>query len=130
MNKTDLQLFGGQLNALAETFDKKPVSVKAMEVWFETLKEFPTERVMDVVNHWAKYHGKFPTPAEVWKQVNERMIDVREEQTRIDKARFARETNDSWVTQQGSEIIAGIYQTLGVKMPAHLACRVPGEDDE
>lgn len=86
MQKVDGQLFAGQLNALAETFDRKPVTSKAMEVWFDALKEFPTESVMDVLNSWAKRHPKFPVPAEVWKEVNELHIKRREETTKFERS--------------------------------------------
>lgn len=105
MQRTDMQLLADRLNGLAETFDKRPVSVKALEVWFDTLKEFPTERVMDLLNHWAKGHGKFPTPAEVWKTVNDRMIEAREEETRRLASQFVEETRQGFRTARGREII-------------------------
>lgn len=104
MNKTDVELLGKQLAALAEVFDKKPVTLKGLEVWYDTLREFPTERVMDVLNHWAKGHGKFPTPAEVWKSVNERMIDLREEQQRVERAQINTEYREGYSTPKGREI--------------------------
>jgi hypothetical protein len=78
MQKYEAQTLAQNLNSLAEVFDKKPVSAKALEVWFDTLKEFPTERVMGLLINWPKAHGKFPTPAEVWKACNESSMSERE----------------------------------------------------
>jgi hypothetical protein len=71
MTKTDIPVMANQLNALAEVFDKKPISEKAALVWFDTLKDFKTEKVCSLLIAWPKTHGKFPTPAEVWKVCNE-----------------------------------------------------------
>src|SRR5690606_34318444 len=78
MQAYDSQLLAQQLNALCEVFDKKPVSLKGCEVWFDVLKEFPTEKVMSVLIAWPKTHNKFPAPSEVWKVVNEINIADRE----------------------------------------------------
>jgi hypothetical protein len=80
MQAYDTQILAGQLNALCEVYDKKPVSLKGVEVWFDVLKEFPTERVMSLLIAWPKTHTKFPAPAEVWKSVNEMNITQREQQ--------------------------------------------------
>jgi hypothetical protein len=72
MQKYDVQVLGQNLNALCEVFDKKPVPLKALEVWFDTLKEFQTQHVMDAVIGWPKTNNRFPTPADIWKQVRER----------------------------------------------------------
>jgi hypothetical protein len=75
----DAQILQRRLNELAEVFDKKPVGEKALTVWFGVLKEFPTEKVCSVLIGWPKTHGKFPTPAEVWKASNEVSISARED---------------------------------------------------
>ena len=82
MKKMDMDLLASQLNALAEVFDKKPVSLKGVEVWYDSLKDFPTERVMGVLIGWPKSHGKFPTPAEVWKLCTDHMISDNEKKAR------------------------------------------------
>lgn len=79
MLKTDAAALGEALNGLAETFDKKPVGARAAAIWFDTLKEFPNEVVRGILNAWPKSHGKFPTPAEVWKIVNDVQISEREQ---------------------------------------------------
>lgn len=85
MQKYDAQTLAQNLNALAEVFEKKPVTAKALEVWFDTLREFPTERVMGLLINWPKSHPKFPTPAEVWKACNECSIAEREEKAAIER---------------------------------------------
>jgi hypothetical protein len=75
----DAHILQQRLNELAEVFDKKPVGEKALTVWFGVLKEFPTEKVCSILIGWPKTHGKFPTPAEVWKATNDFSISAREE---------------------------------------------------
>ena len=91
MNKIDAQTLAQNLNALAEVFDRKPVSAKALEVWFDTLKEFPTEKVMGKLINWPKSHVKFPAPAEVWKECNEYSIKEREDRNARERAENVRE---------------------------------------
>ena len=78
MKTYDAAQLSEALNGLAEALDRKPISAKGLEVWFGALKEFPTHVVLGLLNNWAKQHGKFPTPAEVWKTVNEILIADRE----------------------------------------------------
>ena len=78
MKTYDLAQLGTSLNALAEAYDRKPLSVKAVEIWFETLKEFPTARVMGLLASWPKYHGKMPVPSEIWKALNDIALADRE----------------------------------------------------
>jgi hypothetical protein len=86
MQKIDIQVLGQNLNSLAEVYEKKHVTSKALEVWFDTLKGFPTERIMGYLINWPKAHGKFPTPAEVWKLCNESSIEEREEKAKQERA--------------------------------------------
>ena len=71
MNRSDIPTMANQLNLLAEVFDKKPISEKAALVWFDTLKDFKTEKVCSFLIAWPKTHGKFPTPAEVFRVCSE-----------------------------------------------------------
>lgn len=71
MQALDVPVMAAQLNALAEVFDKKPVSEKASMVWFDTLKDFKTEKVCSILIAWPKTHTKFPSPADVFKVCNE-----------------------------------------------------------
>ena len=86
MQKIDVTVLAQNLNALAEVYERKHVTAKALEVWFDTLKGFPTERIMGYLIGWPKTHGKFPTPAEVWKLCNESSIEEREEMAKQERA--------------------------------------------
>ena len=88
MQKYDAQVLAQNLNSLCEVYDKKPVSLKALEVWFDTLKEFPTQTVMDTVIGWPKVNNKFPTPADIWKQVRERGSREIERKAEAEKKEF------------------------------------------
>ena len=113
MLRTDIGIFGTQLNAIAEVLGKPAVSVKAMEIWFDTLKEFPTEHVMDVLNNWLKRQGRFPTPAQVWDAVNENCIRERERRAAIERAQnFAPVRATEETTQYGHEYRARIRAIL------------------
>ncbi len=89
MQKLDLNALAGELNGLAETFERKAVTPKALEVWFDALREFPTEQVLALLHSWPKIHGKMPVPSEVWKVLNERAVDEREQ--RLESERVQRE---------------------------------------
>ena len=129
MNKIDAQTLAHNLNGLAEVFDKKPVSAKALEVWFDTLKEFQTEKVMDVLIHWPKAHPKFPTPADVWKVCNERSIDLREERARKERAENVR--SDVASPEVAKLYLSKIRDILTKPKPRRtIGEREPGEDDE
>lgn len=71
MDKLAAPQFAQILNGLTEVYGVKPVTPKALEMWFESLKEFDTHVVFSTLNGWAKTHTKFPTPNEVWKASNE-----------------------------------------------------------
>ena len=71
MLRTDIPTMAKQLNLLAEVFDKKPITEGSALVWFDTLKDFKTEKVCSILIAWPKTHGKFPVPADVFKVCNE-----------------------------------------------------------
>lgn len=104
----DMKTLGDRLNELAEVFDKKPVGEKGLTVWFGVLREFPTEKVCSILISWPKSHTKFPSPAEVWKAVNEIGINDREKK--------AEQENGEEFFQRGSpqakRFIAEIRQIL------------------
>lgn len=108
MQKFDAELLAKNLNALAEVFDRKPVAAGALQVWFDVLKEFPTERIMGVLLGWPKTHGKFPTPAEVWKSCNELGIADREKKALLEK----REAIEWERSSHGAKFLKQIRQTL------------------
>lgn len=152
MQKFDAELLAKNLNALAEVFDKKPVTAGALQAWFDVLREFPTERVMGVLLGWPKTHGKFPTPAEVWKSCNELSIEEREH-----KARLEKQIEPEWQrSANGARLLRGMKRMLNrptripqehwnhllqTKKPGDIGYeyarkalkvedRQPGEDDE
>lgn len=130
MNRSDLPLFAERLNALSEVFGKPAVSVKAMEVWFDVLKEFPAERVMDVLNGWAKFNGRFPAPAQVWEKVNSIQIDNREAKAAFERAQNTAPAREIYATSPRIEAICEHWRkVLGTKAPMRVE-RIPGEDDE
>lgn len=71
MLPTDFSTLKARLDELAEVFERKTPTEKAIRVWFDVLKDFPIERVAGVLISWPKLHTKFPSPAEVWKIVSE-----------------------------------------------------------
>lgn len=106
MLKTEIQLVANQLNVLAEVFDKKAVTPKAIEVWFDTLRVFKTEQVMSILLAWPKTHHKFPAPAEVWKIANDFAIEDRAATQRADAAVRSAEISSIGTTQYGKKILA------------------------
>lgn len=70
MKSHDGAQLSAQLGRLAETYDRKPLTGEALKVWFDTLKEFPAEMIFGLLSSWAKQHGKFPIPSEVWSIAN------------------------------------------------------------
>lgn len=111
--------FAAALNALAEVFDKKSVSAKAMELWFDTLKEFDTNRVLGLLNSWAKMHTKFPAPSEVWKALNEESSVRRERVAEAEKKVFAREYQHA-STPHGAACMAKVREMLSKPKPTPL----------
>lgn len=108
MQSIDIPNLVKELNGLAEVFDKRAVTEKASKVWFDTLREFPTERVLGILIGWPKTHGKFPTPAEVWKSCNDFSIIDREH-----KARQEARLEVAWErSERGSEFLKQMQRTL------------------
>ena len=78
MLPTDISTLKERLAELAEVFERKPLTEKALKVWFDTLRDFPCDQVMALLLGWPRTHGKMPVPAEVWKAMNDWAIDQRE----------------------------------------------------
>ena len=119
MQKFDAGLLANQLNGLAEVFDKKALTPKALEIWFDTLKEFPLERVISTLISWPKSHQKFPVPSELWKILNEQAIDSREAIAASEKLAFARSIPVR--TEAGSRIAKQMAAML--RRPARIGRR-------
>lgn len=86
MQAFDGKILGERLSELSEVFQAKPVSEKGLSVWFNVLREFPTEKVCGVLLGWARSHNKMPSPNEVWKVVNETSIVERERKAAQERA--------------------------------------------
>ena len=87
MLPTDISTLKERLAELSEVFDRKPLSDKALKVWFDTLRDFPCDQVMSILISWPRSHSKFPAPSEVWKAVNDWSIDRREKQAAAENRR-------------------------------------------
>lgn len=112
MQKHDLENLASALNGLAEVFDKKPVTQKAVEIWFDTLREFAAERVIGLLLAWPKTHGKMPLPAELWKILNEYGIEERAKTHAAEKAQRVREYASMGATPHGKAALKLIYAIL------------------
>ncbi|HZR03670.1 MAG TPA: hypothetical protein VFA81_10915 [Burkholderiales bacterium] len=120
MQKLDAPALAAALNALAETFDRKVIPAKALEMWFDTLREFPTESVLSLLHSWPKVHGKMPVPNEVWKALNERAIEEREQRNRTEKAKREREYSNVSATPEGERCLSEIYRIVTLPKPTPL----------
>lgn len=89
MTPVDFGAVGTALNGLAEVYDRKNVSAKALEVWLDMLKEFEGNRILSLLHSWPKTHTKFPAPNEVWKALNDDAIGKREAVAQAEKKAFA-----------------------------------------
>jgi hypothetical protein len=120
MQKHDATALATALNALAETFDRKAIPPRALEMWFDTLREFPTEVVLSLLHSWPKVHGKMPVPNEVWKALNERSIEDREQRNRAEKAQRERDYAHMSATPEGERCLSEIYRILTQPKPTPL----------
>lgn len=114
MIKADVPQLARELNALAEVYAKPILSERAMEVWFSTLKDLPYERVAGALIAWPKVRGKMPAPNELLQMVSERMLEEREQQDRVERARIMKETEAMSVSgsAQARAIIAKTKECL------------------
>jgi hypothetical protein len=120
MQKHDLPALANSLNGLAEVFDRKAVTPKALEVWFETLREFYTERVAGLLTAWPKTHSKFPTPAEVWKVLNDFNVEERERTAKAEKTSVRRDYEHLARTPRGEECLVLISGALAGHKPTPI----------
>lgn len=101
MLPTDMLTLRDRLAELADVFERKAVTEKALKVWFDTLREFPIERVAGVLLGWPKSHNKFPTPADLWKVCSEIGSAEMERRAMLDKVEV------EWVpSTRGDEFLA------------------------
>lgn len=126
MNPTGIAIFAERLNALGEVYDKKPITKGALQVWVDTLREFPTERVLDVLNSWPRKRNKFPTPSEVWTMANEASIEEREKtaahhrvQNRSEDLPAARSENARQYIERMRKLVANPKPLTRVRFVQH-----------
>jgi hypothetical protein len=112
VQKLDINSLAGELNGLAETFERKAVTPKALEVWFDALREFPTDQVLPLLHSWPKIHGKMPVPSEVWKVLNERAVDEREQRLKAEKTQRDHEYQRMGSTETTRRCLKLIYEML------------------
>lgn len=117
MERMSIGRLGEKLNTLAEAMDKKPVSVKAMEVWFDSLKEFETEMILNLLGSWAKHHPRFPVPADVWKAANEISSEDREQRAERKKAEIDRSYKTLGTTENGRRALKMVIAAIGKTSP-------------
>ena len=118
MQPYDLKILGERLGELAEVFDRKPMSEKALGVWFSVLRDFTTDKVCAVLISWPRTHTKFPSPAEAWKALNEIAIDRREAEAQ----ELKQET--PWMRSEAGKAAIEKMRALFRRVPN----REPGED--
>lgn len=85
MHANDMPVLGEKLNGLADVFGKQHVSKAALGVWWDTIKEFDHNEVFGVLGYWAQGNSRMPTPADVWKVLNERRTSNLEEKARQER---------------------------------------------
>ncbi len=74
-----------RLAEVYESLAKAPPTAKAMKVWFQTLKEFPIQDIVAVLDEWIKRNRQTPVPADVWKILNDQRCDAIEAESAIRK---------------------------------------------
>lgn len=90
MLPTDLPAFTERVNALLEALDRRPLSERAMYVWFEALAEFPTRDVFAELDEAPRRLTR-ATPNELWKALNDRRTARLEAEAKANAERARRE---------------------------------------
>lgn len=112
MHKYDAPMLAEALNSLAEVLERKPISARALEVWYETLKEFPAPRVIGRLQSWAKGHAKMPVPMDLWRPLNDEAIDAREAEAKVHRVMRQKEIEGLSMTAQGQRVLEQIKAVL------------------
>jgi hypothetical protein len=87
MRPIDIKPLGESLAALAEVFNVRPPSEKAVAVWADALRDFPIERIESLLRGWPKVHAKMPVPRDVWTVLNDERTEEIERQAAAEKVR-------------------------------------------
>ena len=112
MTRDDVPALSAQLNALADVYDKRNLTPQAVQVWVDTVKEFPAFRVISLLIEWPKVNAKMPTPGDVWKKLNDRAIDDREAQQQTERAMYENGAQAFVNNLQGRAITSRLLQGI------------------
>ena len=123
MTKTDMPALTERLNALAETFDRKPLGEKAVITWFQALREFPWPQVSDALDLVARTKTRFPAIADVFNPLSDRAITDREAAAVEDKRRMVHQTARAFSgpSEEGRAALAMCKQLLAQDKPSPRA---------
>ena len=91
MRPIDAKPLSESLTALADVFNVRPPSEKAIAVWADALRDFPIERIESLLRGWPKVHAKMPVPRDVWVALNEERTEAIERQAATEKAQERQE---------------------------------------
>lgn len=81
MRSTDKDQFADAVRDVVETLGGRSPTDRAIEVWFDALKEFPVNDVLSALYDYAKFKSKAPAPADIRKIVTDRISERLEEQS-------------------------------------------------
>jgi hypothetical protein len=87
MRPIDFKPLAECLSSLADVFNVRPPSEKAIAVWADTLRDFPIERIESLLRGWPKVHAKMPVPKDVWTVLNDERTEDIERSAVADKMR-------------------------------------------
>lgn len=92
------------LGDLAEVFGTRPVSDRAVTVWYDALKDLDGQTALDVIYDWPKTGTKFPTPADVRQRVSARISREIERRAAEENARNT-ETTAQWINRSADPAV-------------------------
>jgi len=112
MNRVDFTTVLERLNALAEVYDRKAITQKAGDVWWQVLKSHVAADVLGVIDNWARTRAKWPTPADISSAAGEALSDRIEQNAAEDRRRERREIEQMGSTPHGREVLRLIRDFL------------------
>jgi hypothetical protein len=117
MHQRDFDGFADRLSALAETLGKPVPTGRALAVWFDTLKAFPTDQVLGLIADWPRLSSRFPAPADVWAKLNDVSIEKREKRAACEAAMHTLEHQQFVRSDLGRRILAQMSEMLAKRKP-------------
>lgn len=105
MQQADSATLKARLVELADVYGIRPPTAPAIVVWFSTLREFPIQDVAGYLIEWPKRHNKMPTPADCWRDLNERRTDEIEKKAAEEKAADKRAIERMKATPYGRSML-------------------------